>query len=313
MPDSDWLVVAPGTPAELVVPIGGRLFVGRECAGVDPDRRLLIDHPAVSRDHLELRSHPAGGTTMIDESTNGTRLNGRRVERGEPVPLADGDRLELGEAVLVFHAAARDPVPPSVRTTMRAVAVGRIAVTVGDIVGYTGMTERYGPEPVARATEALFAGLSDTLVEHRGMVGNIAGDSLFAAWDADRDAQAAVRAVSFALHADELVIRTAEDLATAGVFEEPLRMGWAVSLGQAAVGRPKIAREEMHGDAINLAFRLSGVAARGGRAAVLVTDEAAAAAPSAATYDAVEELPIRGRAALARVRPARRLRDRSPA
>jgi adenylate cyclase len=85
-----------------------------------------------------------------------------------------------------------------------------------------------------------------------------------------------------------------------------LRMGWGVTLGDAATAHPSPAREAVHGDAINLAFRLSGVAARAGEPAVLVTAEAAAAAPVAARYGALRELQVRGRTAPARVHAAER-------
>ena len=51
----------------------------------------------VSRQHFRLRRNPAsGGFTILDQSRNGTWVNGRRVERGveEPVP----ERAEIGVA-----------------------------------------------------------------------------------------------------------------------------------------------------------------------------------------------------------------------
>ena len=63
---------------------------------------LWVDLPLytkdeVSREHVLLRRDPSGGTfTIMDQSRNGTWLNGRRLERGveQPVP----DRAEIGIA-----------------------------------------------------------------------------------------------------------------------------------------------------------------------------------------------------------------------
>ena len=48
------LVLAPDRAVERSAPVYDWLVVGRERAGVDERHRLLIDDPAVSRNHLEL-------------------------------------------------------------------------------------------------------------------------------------------------------------------------------------------------------------------------------------------------------------------
>jgi pSer/pThr/pTyr-binding forkhead associated (FHA) protein len=54
----------------------------------------------VSRRHAEL--HLQDGTvTLVDlSSTNGTTINGRRVDRAR---LTDGDRIGVGATVLVYR------------------------------------------------------------------------------------------------------------------------------------------------------------------------------------------------------------------
>ena len=74
-----------------------RAVLGRskECDVQVPDAN-------VSRRHAELREE-GGSWWLVDlDSTNGTELNGKRVQRAK---LADGDRIGLGELELVF---ARD-------------------------------------------------------------------------------------------------------------------------------------------------------------------------------------------------------------
>ena len=71
------LVHAPDRAVERSTPVYDWLVVGRECAGVDERHRLLIDDPAVSRNHLELRLDlELDQAWLTDHSTNGTRRGG---------------------------------------------------------------------------------------------------------------------------------------------------------------------------------------------------------------------------------------------
>jgi class 3 adenylate cyclase len=293
------LIVAPGTADELSVTVPGRLFVGRECAGIEARQRLILDEPSISRDHFELRAD-SGSTRLIDHSTNGTWVNGRRVERGEPVRLEDGDRIEVGELTLEFRASADAPSRVEADLTIRTAGVIPLAIVVGDVIGYTSITERHGAERVARTMEAAFSSLQELLQSYRGTVGNYVGDALFAAWDTRRDDQALANAIGFALDAAELAAELP------GPDEEPLRMGWAVTFGEAVAGRPALSRDSIHGDAVNLAFRLASLAGREGLPEVLVTSDVVNGAPGAAVFGPVDELNVKGRAAPVRAYGARR-------
>lgn len=305
MAPNAWVVVAPATEEERVVELSGRLLVGRECAGVEPSRRLILDHAEISRDHLELRYEPGRGSVLIDTSTNGTWVNGRRVERGEPIALVDGDSIELGGQQLVFHLSQPDEaIVDDVRRTTLNIQVVPMAIVVGDVVGYTSLTEVHTGRDVATISDEIFDGVRQLLPAHGGTVVNYIGDAILAAWDTGRDPTAVARAISFALAGQELVEARAEGLPLRDPDGRPLRMGWAVTLGEAASGRPSATRQTVHGDVVNLAFRLSGLANRDGQAPVLVTADAAAAAPGAALYGELQELHVKGRTAPARVVPA---------
>ena len=292
MTSTDWLVLSEGN-SNRVVPIIGRLFVGRGSGGASASPHLLIDDPAISRDHFELRVDPADGVVLLDRSTNGTRVNGRKVEREEPLALSDGDFVEVGSARMSFRSLeAADRIPDDVRAAVRAIEHAHVATVVGDVVGYAATAERDGEDATAAAADELFAALADLVVAHGAAASSRDGDSLFAAWDVTGDPQAADKAVRFARAAAELV---------AGA---PLDMGWGVTVGDAVRGHPSAARDAVRGDAINLAFRLAGLAARDGEPLVLVSADAATAAPDAANYGDLREVAIRGRAAAVGVHAA---------
>lgn len=78
---------------------GGRLILGRNPAAA----QLLVKNTSVSGQHLALILH-AGSFEVEDlDSSNGTRLNGRRLAPFQPAPLADNDRIEAGEVLLHFR------------------------------------------------------------------------------------------------------------------------------------------------------------------------------------------------------------------
>ena len=76
---------------------GERMTIGRsrECD-------IVIDDPNVSRKHAELRAHGAGWIVADLGSTNGVKVNGKRVREAT---LEPGDQVMLGLVKLEFEAA----------------------------------------------------------------------------------------------------------------------------------------------------------------------------------------------------------------
>jgi len=67
--------------------------------GRSKDCDIQLDDPNASRRHAEVRQEDATYWLVDLDSTNGTELNGTRVDRGK---LADGDRITIGETEIVF-------------------------------------------------------------------------------------------------------------------------------------------------------------------------------------------------------------------
>ena len=75
------------------------LGAGACVVGRDPGADFVIEDAAASRRHFQVVSQ--GGRYRLEdlESTNGTRLNGRRTKGG---PLSDGDRIQVGSTEITF-------------------------------------------------------------------------------------------------------------------------------------------------------------------------------------------------------------------
>ena len=106
---------------------------------------------------------------------------------------------------------------------------------------------------------------------HQGTLNHYAGDSIFAVWEAKKFPDAAERAIDFALAANGLVEELAPKLPLRSPDGSPIRMGWGVVMGKVALAAMTRSVEAVIGDSTNVAFRLSGIAGRTGRAAVLAT------------------------------------------
>jgi class 3 adenylate cyclase len=267
------LVVSPGTPDERIVPINDRLFVGRECLGVDEHHRLLVADETVSRQHLEIRlEHEHDRATVVDHSTNGTRLNGLRIAKGVPAPLKPGDKVTIGSLELEFRSDkfAGTSLADGNRT-IRKVALSKLAMSVGDILNYSTISQYTESGVMLEALEILYSGLRGILERHKGTLSDYAGDAMFAVWEMEHQEDGGELAINFALEAVEGVRQLGPMLPIRAPDGNPIRMGWGIVLGDAAVSSLTGSLVSVVGDATNLAFRLSGLAGRDGRPSVLVT------------------------------------------
>ena len=87
------LVVVEGPRAGQRLPLGDGLRIGR--AG---DNDLVLAVSMVSRYHAEVQRTAAGYAVLDLGSSNGTAVNGERIDRA--TPLAHGDRIGIGHVTL---------------------------------------------------------------------------------------------------------------------------------------------------------------------------------------------------------------------
>ncbi len=104
------LIIREGADAGREVPLASETTIGRDEA-VD----LVLSDAGISRTHAKVT--PEGMSAVIEDlgSSNGTFVNGERVE--DPRRLRDGDELQLGNAILAFAAGTDEtelvePVDP---------------------------------------------------------------------------------------------------------------------------------------------------------------------------------------------------------
>jgi predicted component of type VI protein secretion system len=86
-------VLRVGGRTELLGAAGGVVGRSRDCD-------ITVEDPNVSRHHAEVR--PSGGSWIVRDlgSTNGVKVNGRRIQG--PQSLKPGDSIELGTSRLNF-------------------------------------------------------------------------------------------------------------------------------------------------------------------------------------------------------------------
>jgi adenylate cyclase len=294
-----YLLIVGVDGSERSVPIFDQLFVGRECAGISESRRLVIDDPEISRTHLEIRLDTAADQAfVIDTSSNGTQVNGVRLERAMSLPIKPGDKIRIGDVVLTFRSQEFTTVKRkrvALKSTRARIDRTAMVMVVGDIVNYSTISQVTDEAVMARSLHALWRQLGGVLRAHHGTLSYYAGDALFAVWELSTFPDAAQLAIDFALAADRLVDELGPELPLRATNGSPIQMGWGVVQGMAALAAMTRSADAVIGDATNVAFRLAGLAGRQGRAAVMATRSVRRAAVDQFVWGKSELVDIKGR------------------
>lgn len=292
--------------SERQVPIFDQLFVGRECGGINESRRLVIHDPEISGTHLEIRLDAASDQAfVIDTSTNGTLVNGIRLERAVPRQIRPGDEIRIGDIAFKFRSQrfAAPQVPPRKLTRTR-ISQAAMVMVVGDIINYSTMSQVTDERVIAEGLHTLWHEVGQVLQAHYGTLNHYAGDAIFAIWEAGRFSDAADRAIDFALAANQRVEELAPTLPLRSPDGSPIRMGWGVVQGMVALAAMTRSVEAVIGDSTNVAFRLAGLAGRQGRASVMVTSGVRRLVESHFRWGEGEQVELKGRSGTEMVYPA---------
>lgn len=99
---------------------GGRripLNDGHNSIGRDPASTVVLDVPGVSRAHARIVVSPGGATLDDLGSKNGTKLAEQPVTAS--VALHDGDRIQIGPILIVYHVSASGMSTETISHTRR--------------------------------------------------------------------------------------------------------------------------------------------------------------------------------------------------
>lgn len=244
-----------------------RIFIGRSCRGIAESRRIIVDHPAVSRDHAEICL--TGSQLLIkDASKNGTWVNGVRLTPGSTDYLSDGDVIRLGDTLI--YVKYPSPAPRSEDdesfSTQTAIGPKEVIVTnlVADVRGFTRMTE----EGESRHIYAMMKDIIETFCvivrEYSGVIKDFPGDAVYAFWEHGpvESREQAVLACRAALKQKQSANRIRAKLRDIHSTVTSLRLGWGIATGRVTMSHygVRVTDLALVGDSTNVAFRLSSVA-----------------------------------------------------
>jgi len=244
-----------------------RIFLGRVCRGIDPEKRILVRNPMVSRDHAVVRL-TRNGVKITDMSKNGTWVNDVRMAPGASQEVGNGDRITIGgfSVTLSCPQLAAGQEKEEDWTEQTAISPSAVTITslVADVRGFSAFSQDADSAKVYTLIEAIFSRFSAIVIEHKGTIKDYAGDAVFAFWEhpggvSSEHARSACLAAVSQLHS---VPQIHQQLAERGLAIPQPVLGWGLTTGQSTLAHygPRSADLALVGDCINLAFRLSSMA-----------------------------------------------------
>lgn len=252
------LTMISGSPESVFDLAGTPLFrIGRA-----EGNELVLRSELISRSHAIVQHLPGEQYLLSDMgSRNGTFVNGSRVTAHV---LRDGDHVTIGEYQFVFSCArvdtsvpARAPEAPDERT-VGFFSVRLATVLVADVRGFTGLSQRLGPEMTARFIGTLSGRCGKYLQQQGAWAQKYIGDAVMAIWlhaGNEPTVEEARRVLECAAWISEEVESLPGDLG----LPQAVSCSVGISTGFASLGNlgnEAFADHTAVGDTVNLAFRL---------------------------------------------------------
>ena len=249
------------------VKVVDRIFVGRDCVGIDKTKRIIVDSPKVSRDHAVIK-FDGSRLQITDMSKNGTWINDVRMAPGSLQDLENDDVIKIGEFSIRVSCdtAASNEIDERLASGTTIVDSRRMEVTnvVADVREFSGISQIEDSSLVCAAMKEIFSTFSAIVHDFKGTVKDYAGDAIFAYWDhySAPGQDQAVLACQAAIKQCQALGDIRVELSGINPAVECLRMGWGITTGRVTMSHyeTKVADLALVGDCVNLAFRLSGIA-----------------------------------------------------
>lgn len=244
-----------------------KVFIGRVCQGVDERNRIIVNNPAVSRDHAAI-SFTGSHLKIRDMSTNGTWVNDVRVTAGSSKYLTDGDIIRVGKMFIYVRCPGITPIDEQDNSlalyTQLTNRITTVTHLVADVRGFSSMSQTQSSTEMYSLMKVIFERFSAIVHENSGTIKDFSGDAVFAFWDhnADPRKEQAVLACESALKQAHSVNRIRAELSPSNPLMATLKLGWGITTGEVTMSHygPRVADLALVGDSVNLAFRLSGLA-----------------------------------------------------
>jgi class 3 adenylate cyclase len=279
-----------------------KVFIGRSCKGVDPQKRILVRDAQVSRDHAVI-SRRAKFLQITDSSKNGTWVNGVRLAAGSSSDVSDGDIIGIGESTFSVHypESVTDTRDKALLTAGTIVTPSEVVVTnmVADVREFTTFSQAHDSAAVYSLMKEIFETFSTIVSKFKGTIKDYAGDAVYAFWDhylepVDGQAVLACRA---AVHQLQTIKEIRMRLSEKGIDVENLQMGWGITTGKVTMSHygSRSADLALVGDCTNLAFRLSGMANKELSHKIVICAQTAELVRNDLAVNDLGSVPIKGR------------------
>lgn len=224
---------------------------------------LRLSDAGVSRQHAAIRRENLDYWIVDLGSANGTFVNDNSLTAARV--LKHGDRIRLGNLVLIFHqseAAAAKYSDEQARTTISipsptSIVSEALTLFVADLKGFTRLSEQLPADQVAELLREWYADCQIILRRQGGTIDKFIGDCVFAYWHGI-DAETRRRALRAAQELRESEIdRVSPARVQSGGVVLDCRIG--IHVGLVAVGPMGKGISTALGDAVNTAFRIEGL------------------------------------------------------
>jgi class 3 adenylate cyclase len=280
-----------------------KIFIGRSCKGVDPQKRILIWNAQVSRDHAVVSRH-AKKLKIKDMSKNGTWVNGIRLAAGASSHLTDEDIISVGGiAIKVYDTSSGDTVTQerAVLTEGTMVTPTEVVVTnvVADVREFSTFSQSNASADVYALMKEIFDAFNSIIFTYKGTIKDYAGDAVYAFWDhhVEPISTQAVLACQAAIEQSLTINEIRKKLAGKNIAAADLEMGWGITTGRVTLSHygSRAADLALVGDCTNLAFRLSGIANKDLSEKIIICSKTADLVRHDFTLQDLGAIPIKGR------------------
>ncbi len=279
-----------------------KIFIGRSCKGVDPQKRILVRNAQVSRDHAVI-SCRGKEIKIKDMSKNGTWINGIRLAAGSSCDLVDQDIISLGGISFKVFAstnvtAARDR---AILTDGTMVTPTEVVVTnvVADVRGFSTFSQAHASTDVYALMKEIFDAFNTIVYKFKGTIKDYAGDAVYAFWDhhVEPIKKQAVLACQAAIEQTQTIEQIRAKLSGKNMAADNLQMGWGITTGKVTLSHygSRAADLALVGDCTNLAFRLSSLANKDLPEKIVICSQTAQLVRDALTLKDLGAVSIKGR------------------